>query len=209
MPAHYKSFNFFVHKVELFDVGPRLPFFNELLKGKKTLHVGCTDWPIFQEENNLHIKLAQQHQIHGLDLDKEGIENLKKYVDCKFYSSYQHIDESYDLVLAPEVIEHTLNPGLFMKQLLEIDCKEIVITAPNAIGHIQNNPKFGFKEVEGQEIYLECVHPDHNAFYSPMTLANTVLKSIEEYSDNAWSLIMIFVTESTSQVGCIIQKKVR
>ena len=83
----------------------------------------------------------------------------------------------------------------------------MIITAPNAIGHIQQNPKFGFKNVENRNTYLESVHPDHNCYYSPMTLANTVMKSIEQYSTDTWELMMLFVTESSSQLGCIIGKK--
>ena len=206
--THSKSFNFFVHQVEVSDIGPRLPFFDSFLQNKKVLHVGCTDWPIFQADNNLHIKLCERgHHIHGLDVDCDGVENLKKYVDCKFYTSYEDIDESYDLILAPEVIEHTLNPGLFIKDLLSVNCRSMIITAPNAIGHIQQNPKFGFKNVENRNTYLESVHPDHNCYYSPMTLANTVMKSIEQYSTDTWELMMLFVTESSSQLGCIIGKK--
>ena len=111
------------------------------------------------------------------------------------------------MVLAPEVIEHTLNPGLFMKSLLEIDCRAIIVTGPDAIGHIQKNVKFGFKQVEGKEMFLESVHPDHNCYYSPMTLANTVLNSVEEYAQDEWDLLNIFLTEGSSMVRCIIGKK--
>lgn len=208
MSSYYRSFNFFVHQVDVQDIGPRLPFFLKFLKGKKVLHVGCADWPIFNPDKNLHIDLAKAGiEVHGLDLDQEGVNNLKKYVDDKYYTSFDQIDESYDVVLAPEVIEHTLNPGLFMKSLLEVDCRAIIVTGPNAIGHIQGNVKFGLKKVEGEEMFLESVHPDHNCYYSPITLANTVLKSAVEYSEEEWALLSLFTTEGQGMVGCIIGKE--
>jgi hypothetical protein len=201
----YRSLDFFSHHVDIVDVGPRVSFYKDYLKDKKTLHVGCVDSPIFRPEKNLHIELdAHIHCIHGMDQDKEGIEKLRGYVKGKLYSSYEDIDEPYDVVLAPEVMEHNLNPGLFLKQLFELDCKEIILTVPNCIGLLKNFPGYGWKETEEGTVYAEMVHPDHKCYFSPMTLGCIVTTAMAEYAPNRFRLRMLFLTQDGNQVGAII-----
>jgi len=114
-------------------VDDRLNFFISKCENKKVLHFGCTDWPIFNPKNNLHIELAKYAKtLDGFDIDKEGIEKLKKYVNQDYYSSYDNIpNKRYDVCLIPETIEHVDNVANFLKNISKIDAYKYYITAPN------------------------------------------------------------------------------
>ena len=196
------------HLMALFNVGARLPFLVQYLKGKTVLHVGCTDYPRFDPRNNLHIQLSREiENLHGMDIDARGIEILRQHVPGRLYSDYSQIDQFYDTVLVPEVIEHTLNPGLFLKAIFSIQTKEIILLAPNAIEVVkQNAERFGWiRTKESKEPrYLETVHQDHTTWYSPKTLSCLVEKAITEYQPGQWNLHRIFLCDLS--VGCIIAR---
>lgn len=167
--------NYWVQRVKTSTVQNRISYFEELCYNKKVIHFGCTDWPIFDPNNNLHIKLSKCAKVlHGFDIDKEGIENLKKYVDQDFFSDFSEIsDYEYDVCLVPETIEHVDNVKMFLESLSTIKAKIFIITAPNCFSkeHLSRN-------FYGDDYFIEVVHPDHNCWYSPYTLKN----QIEKYS---------------------------
>jgi hypothetical protein len=73
-------------------VSVRFSFFEDVVKNKTLLHFGCNDCPIFNPSYNLHIKLAKYaSKIDGFDIDLEGIENLKKYVNQDYYSNFDQL----------------------------------------------------------------------------------------------------------------------
>lgn len=195
------------HLIDLVHVGDRVAFFLEYLKGKKVLHVGCTDYPRFDPKANLHLQLAAGalKELHGLDLDAVGIDVLRGHVSAPLFSRYEDIMPPYDVVLIPEVIEHVLNPGLFLKQIMEIDTREIMIMAPNAIDIVQNNPgRFGWVMVDNKKLYTETVHKDHCCYYSPMTLATTIEKAGAEYCPGKWTIKGLF--KANVSIGCILTR---
>lgn len=167
--------SYWVQKVQTSKIENRLTYFENICLGKKVIHFGCTDWPIFKPEDNLHIKLAKSAKVlHGFDIDKEGIENLKKYVNQDYFSDFAEIkDVEYDICLVPETIEHVDNVKFFLEGLSTIKAKLFLITAPNcfANSHMVRN-------INGTDEFVEIVHPDHNCWYSPYTLKN----QIEKYS---------------------------
>jgi hypothetical protein len=152
---------------------PRLEFFKELCKGKKVLHIGCIDWP-FVPEHNLHIALQSvAARCDGFDLNSERYDLLKPFLapEAKLFSLFSEIDEKYDLVLVPEVIEHVKEVGQFLTELDSLKASNYVFTAPCAVqcgvrGH------FAYDHAGG--IYTEIVHPEHLVWYSPYTLKNTL-----------------------------------
>ena len=206
MNGQIKSLNLMNHILSPIEAGDRLVFLKTYLKDKKVLHIGCTDYPRFDPANNLHIQLsADIDDLHGLDIDTRGLEILRKYVNRKYYSSYDQIDESYDLVLVPEVLEHTLNAGLFLKQLMGIDTKEIMLIAPNAIEIVKSNSsRLGWTDVDTARLYSEIVHLDHTAYYSPVTLTTLVQRAMAEYGNNQWLMGPIFLTGIS--VGCVLRR---
>lgn len=172
-PKYLNFDKFWVQKVTTRKINNRLDYFKELCFNKKVLHFGCTDWPIFNKDNNLHIQLSELTKIlHGFDVDKEGIENLKKYVNQDFFSDFTEIpDIEYDVCLIPETIEHVDNVRYFLEGLSTVNAKIFVITAPNCFSkeHLSRN-------FYGEDYFIEVVHPDHNCWYSPYTLKNQIEK---------------------------------
>ncbi|MCF7568958.1 hypothetical protein L3X37_11375 [Sabulilitoribacter arenilitoris] len=174
---NYKSFDkFWVQKVTVKNIDNRLDFFKERCANKDVLHFGCTDWPIFRPEKNLHIQLAKVAKlIHGFDVDLEGIENLKKYVNQKYFSDYINIENhKYDVCLIPETIEHVDNVKTFLENISKVNADTFLITAPNCFTEVHINRNYRDKNH-----FIEVVHPDHNCWYSPYTLKN----QIEKYSN--------------------------
>jgi hypothetical protein len=177
----------------------RADFFKDLVKGKRVLHLGCTDWPVFNPDNNLHIYLAGfAASIDGMDIDKEGIEVLKNYVPQHYFSSLDDdamLQTHYDICLIPETIEHVDNPALFMKAISAINADCFYITAPNAFAekHMKRN-------MWVNETFVEVVHPDHNSWFSPFTLRNL----IEKYS--TLKVSEVYLLDDDSMICCKAEK---
>lgn len=189
---------FWIQKVNTTTVVDRVPFFEELVKGKTVLHLGCNDWPIFNPKYNLHIKLAKHADvIHGFDIDLGGIEELKKHVNQPYFSNFNQLkNNQYDICLVPETIEHVDNVRDFLEGLSTVDAKLFYITAPNCFSknHIERN-------FYGQDEFIEVNHPDHNCWYSPYTLKN----QIEKYSN--LKVENVFLMNDDRMVCCQAIKK--
>ena len=65
--------------IEKFDSVQRVSFIKEICRGKKVLHLGCTNYPYTSEaiENDmlLHFELAKiASELYGFDFDKAGLD---------------------------------------------------------------------------------------------------------------------------------------
>ncbi|GEM_PF-2265234 len=193
-----KSSDLMHHQIEVEDVPQRLTWLRGLCSDKSVLHVGCCDVPVFDPNNNLHIELSQvSNQIDGLDISLPGIDVLKKHVFGNYYHETKGIKQGYDLVLAPEVLEHTPNAHEFLDQLFQVKAKSYLITAP----HIQWYER---TRREGS-LFIEEVHEDHRAWYSPYTLLNIVRPFIKESSDD----VKVFIMAGIGSVAVLITKDQR
>lgn len=195
----YKPDDFWLQKVSYKIENDRVKFFKSLCENKKVIHFGCTDWPVFNPENNLHIKLNQYAKVlHGFDIDLKGIEILKNYVDQKYYSDFNYLkDEEYDICLIPETIEHVENIATFLRDVsAKVNAKAFYITGPNcfATAHITRN-------IVTKDTFTEIVHPDHNCWFSPFTLKN----SINKYS--SLEVNQVYLLENETMVCCEAFKK--
>ena len=184
---------YWIQNVPLIKKPDRLEYFFSMCKNKLVIHFGCTDYPIFNPGYNLHIQLSSVAQeLHGFDIDLDGIVKLKEYVDQPYYSDYETIkNNKYDVCLVPETIEHVDNIKEFLQRLESIDAKVFIITAPNCFVH-ENMKRNTFKG----GVYSEIVHPDHNCWFSPYTLKNV----IEKYS--SLKVIQVFLLEQDRMVCC-------
>jgi hypothetical protein len=163
--------SYWVQETEVIRTHDRMKVFKPLVEGKKVLHVGCTDYPIFNPKTNLHLKLKDLcSTLHGMDVDSEGIEVLKGYYPGKYFESLKKADSAYDTILVPETIEHVENIALFLKEINSISAQNYIITGPNCF---HNYFKNGFKKGDK---FIEMVHPDHNCWFSPYTLKNAIEK---------------------------------
>lgn len=163
--------DFFTQKLVVGEVAEHSwEYCKKLSVGKKVLHIGCSDYPIFNKESNMHLYLAAfAKELHGCDID--GIEQLKEHYNGIYFNSIQDADREYDVILVPNIIEHLINPGLMVKELFKIKFKQMFVLVPNY--SVSN------QAIYENGIFTERIHTDHYAWYSPYTLWNLFRKPME------------------------------
>ncbi|HMJ07942.1 MAG TPA: methyltransferase domain-containing protein [Pyrinomonadaceae bacterium] len=168
---------------ERFDSVQRVEFIKQICAGKKVLHLGCTNFPYTAEsiENNmlLHFELGEiAGELYGFDFDQAGLDLIEKAGATNVFRADLEkldevaLDETFDVIVGGEMIEHLSNPGLFLqgiKRFMRPDT-ELVLTTINAYCAM----RFLIYGLRGKRGKLEPVHPDHVSYYSYRTL-NLVL----------------------------------
>lgn len=169
--------NYWVQEVKIKRLKNRMEILTNLCENKKVIHFGCTDYPVFNPYNNLHLKLSKIcSELHGIDIDKEGIEKLRGYFDSKyFYEISQLSGEKYDVCLVPETIEHVENISEFLGSVEKVNAEIFYISGPNCF-HQDYLFRSHMKGVVNVDTFVEMVHPDHNCWFSPFTLKNVIQK---------------------------------
>ncbi len=187
--AHDDYFLQYVAVSREFDGWAREDIFKHLLDGKRVLHIGYADWPITDPAQNLHVVLdGVCSQLDGYDVHDEADADLRPLVSGRLIHDWTEVEDTYDTVIVPEVIEHVDNVREFLEQLATLDAKEIVITAPDALACRHAH----FDVDMSAEAVVEVVHPDHNYWFSPYTLANVVSK----YTD--WNILGMWAVNRIS-----------
>lgn len=162
-----------------FDLVQRLQFVRSVCAGRKVLHLGCTNWPYTMDAIRagmlLHADLNDvASELYGLDFDQQGIDVLGSQGFSNLYRGdlekldEVRIDETFDVIIAGEIIEHLNNPGLFLNGIKRFMDGEtlLVITTVNAYSGM----RFLVYGLRGKGGEAEPVHPDHIAYYSYSTL---------------------------------------
>lgn len=152
----------------------RESFFLERAAGKKTLHLGCADWPFtkerLQKKELLHCKLANSTQeLFGVDIASEGVEILKSagyqnlFILNPEKDLFENFQQKFEIIIAGEVLEHVGNPQTFLKSVSPVfDVgSRLLISVPN-FASIKRFPRLLLKS--------EIVHPDHLFYFSYFTL---------------------------------------
>lgn len=168
------------------DLVDRVTFIKESCKGKKVLHLGCTNYPYTQDAIDqkvlLHFELEKiAAEIYGFDFDQKGIDVLSENGSKNLYQADLErleevdLDETFDVIIAGEMIEHLNNPGLFLQGIKRFMNKEtqLVITTINAYSAL----RFAIYGLRGKRGIQEPVHPDHVAYYSYKTLSLIIERS--------------------------------
>lgn len=162
-----------------FRLVQRVEFIKEICAGKSVLHLGCTNSPYTEDSvrNNmlLHFDLAaSSKRLVGFDYEQEGLDILAEAGVKELYRADLEdldavpLDETFDVIIGGEMIEHLSNPGLFLrgiKRFMNRDTK-LVITTINAYCAM----RFLIYGLRGKGGENEPVHPDHVAYYSYRTL---------------------------------------
>jgi len=137
------------------------------LEIKNVLDIGCGEGFILN-------KLKQERigeSWEGIDYSKEAVEIGKKihsYLDLTQGSIYdsKFKDNSFDLVVCTEVLEHLENPQIALKEVVRISKKYILFSVPNEplfllsnftqwgkdIGHINHWTFWQFEKFVGENI---------------------------------------------------------
>ena len=147
--------------------------------GKKVLHLGCTNWPYTDQAladgSLLHTRIAESaSQVFGLDSDSRGLEVLRTRGFGDLYlADLEQLDlvrlsDTFDLVVAGEMIEHLSNPGRFLEGVKRFlhNGSRLIITTVNAYCAM----RLLIYGLRGKGGSVEPVHPDHVAYYSFSTL---------------------------------------
>lgn len=152
----------------------------DLLKraaGRSVVHIGCADWPYTQRRLEtgmlLHEDLSNvASRLVGIDISQEAVDILSEHRsdwDLRVYdSSFEGADETFDVIVAAEVIEHVANVGGFLEDLHRYASSntELVITTPNA---------YSFKGAVRAWVNREYAHPDHVVIFSEKVLSQVLL----------------------------------
>jgi SAM-dependent methyltransferase len=162
-----------------FELIQRVEFIKKACAGKKVLHLGCTNYPYTKEalENDmlLHFELDKTaSELYGFDFDERGLEILRDSGVKNLYRADLEkleevdLDETFDVIIAGEMIEHLSNPGLFLRGIKRFMNKDtdLIITTINAYCAF----RFIIYGLRGKGGANEPVHPDHVAYYSYKTL---------------------------------------
>lgn len=157
----------------------RADYIKSACAGKKVLHLGCTNYPYTQEaiDNNmlLHFELEKTaSELFGFDFDQRGIDELAAHGSKNLFRADLEkledvpLDETFDVIVAGEMIEHLNNPGLFLNGIQRFmdERTELLITTVNAYCGM----RFVQYGLRGKRGTAEPVHPDHVAYYSYSTL---------------------------------------
>ena len=161
------------------EIKDRMDFVEEIVQGKKVIHVGCLDHlPLIEDKirNNrwFHNRITKiSSECLGIDINQEGIEFVKSkfdisnicYGDIECEQKIQSISSKYwDYIVFGEILEHVNNPVSFLKSLIykyEENIGSIIITVPNAFR--AGNIKSIFQN-------LELINSDHRYWFSPYTI---------------------------------------
>jgi len=171
------------------DVLPRI------CEGKSILHVGCVDSPITNVELNLHIRLDKvASHLVGVDPATETFNEIRPLLrNPDLFGEISEVgSEFFDYLLVPEVLEHIGNPSEFLRHLNSVNFRKAIFTVPDAF--VCSDEHFEYRE--GNEMFYEAVHPDHNCWYTPYTLRSTLSK----YTD--WLLEEFYFIDMSTMVVC-------
>lgn len=156
----------------------REPYLLTLASGKRVLHFGFLD-SIFLEQkctdgSLLHARLAQvTSALYGVDIDGQALDRYRVLTgdmsnclwDIADGEAPAELQQGFELILFPEVLEHVPNPGLVLTNL-RILCQQnharLCLTVPNCFD------MYGFMAAMHG---VEVVHPDHCYYFTPHTLS--------------------------------------
>lgn len=179
------------------DPSRRPGFFGQFIQGKRTLHVGCADYPFaFNPATNLHVQLYNYTQtLDGLDQNPQEFAKIAMHVPGMYFTNFDDIiGFKYDVCLVPETIEHVDNIQMFLSDLNKrVDANTFIITAPNCFA--TSAPQYN------GETWLEMIHPDHKVWFSPYTLAHCIRTYVPE-----WNIREVWMIENDSMIAVVCDR---
>jgi 2-polyprenyl-3-methyl-5-hydroxy-6-metoxy-1,4-benzoquinol methylase len=128
-------------------VPDKIAFLAEVAAGKDVLHVGCADAvaDIHSKDSRgrlLHRRLEERaRELWGCDIDEEALERLRSsfgierlvVADAESLQREDFGGRTFDVIIAPEVIEHLPNPAGLLKSAAQMLRPQgrLCLTTPN------------------------------------------------------------------------------
>lgn len=142
----------------------------DLVRDKHVLHVGCADHgPLIEAKRAngtyLHDLIANSAKtLTGVDVNESALAEMRRLGIAELYTpDTLPADRAFDLVVAPDVIEHVHDVNRFLRSVAGYGAP-VLITTPNAM-RLRNRRLW--KE--------EIVNTDHRYWFSPYTLAKSLV----------------------------------
>ena len=152
-------------------VKDRVSYLKQLASDLEVLDVGCTgkkaDGGIPDVATTLHQALKPVcKSIVGVDRDEDGVKLMER-AGCKVICediTTMDLQQTFDLIIAGEIIEHLSNPGLALNNLGKHLNKtgRLVLTTCNPFYYRQQSKILRKGEIQ--------IHPEHTAWYDPLTM---------------------------------------
>lgn len=144
-----------------------------LVKAKSVLHIGAAgtnfDNKMIENDQWLHKTIIEHaNKSVVLDINESACDLLNKSGHRAICANAEDfaIDDMFDVIAVPEVLEHLSNPGkaldCFRNHL--IDNGKLIVSVPNSYCFAN--------QIRWQILGKELVHPEHVCWYSKKTVTN-------------------------------------
>jgi SAM-dependent methyltransferase len=155
----------------------RMEIIAPLVKDRKTLDLGVVDSRRGRketaqrlEEKSASLLFRRICEINrdtvGIDIDADGVEVLRQQGYNARVADVMTMDlgELYEVIIAGELVEHLVNPGLFLRNIARHLTPEgtLVLTTPN--------PFYSGQVWKIWRYEAPRVHEEHVAWFDPITL---------------------------------------
>jgi len=117
-------------KINKYDINKRVKKILEFCRNKKVLNIGCAD------NYYLHAKISEiAKDLVGIDINRGSLNSLKEdgYKVFEMDAENIQIDETFDIIVMGEVIEHVNNVGNVLNSVSKLMNKDsvLILTTPN------------------------------------------------------------------------------
>lgn len=120
-----------IHKYTLGRFFDRVAVETSNLKPHSTLEFGCGEGLFLEELKKRNIKF---NHLTGIDLRQDAIDCARDLLPEYTFQCIDLFDfqprEKFDLVIVSQVLEHLLEPGVFMERLVVLSDKHLLLTVP-------------------------------------------------------------------------------
>lgn len=174
----------YIYEPEDYVYRSRFDILTALCQSKTVIHVGCVDHDIDAIERKLkrgtwlHKRLTDvAARCYGIDIQVQGIAYMQErlgYFDSEAINILTHdsttlLNNHWDYLLLPEVLEHIGNPVEFLSALrikMKGRVDRVVITVPHAL--YEGNHK---RTSQG----VERINSDHRFWFTAYTLSKLMV----------------------------------
>jgi hypothetical protein len=157
----------------------------DIIKGKRIVHLGCSDHLEIIEEKIKNKKwlhkllIENSERCIGIDIDRPSIDYLRNTLGIKDVFSGDIVTDEFpelsenkwDFVVFGELIEHLDNPVEFLKKFREKYAGNVtgfVITVPSV---------FTKSHLKNIRIGRELINSDHRFWFSPYTICKILVRA--------------------------------